>query len=46
MISVSEGSNGGISYDNIMCMNLIQVSMIYDTLCKRQQKIDRQMRKK
>ena len=40
------GSDCTIGYESIMKMDIIEISMIYDILCKRQERLDKQMKTK
>ena len=44
-VSIADGSSGGIDYDSVMRMDLCEISMIYDTICKRQERAEREMKK-
>lgn len=45
-VAISDGSNGGIGYTNIMDMDMCEISMIYDTMCLRQERQERDMKSK
>ena len=45
VVAIMDCCSGGISYDTLMAMDICRLSMIYDVLCRRQAKMNRDIQK-
>lgn len=44
-LSIADGSNGGVGYEIVMKMDLCEISLIFDTICKRQKEAEQKIKR-